>query len=80
MRVVCIKGFTGPTETTIKPGAPIKGDILTVIGTNERYGNLFYVFIEMPADNGYLSDHFLPINENQQDETEMERSYGKQHA
>jgi len=80
MRVVCIKTFSGPYEDTIKPGIPTKGDILTVIETTERYGNLFYTFIEFHTDNGYISDHFIPINENQQDETEMERNYNTQHA
>jgi len=61
----------------------IEGNVYEVVGTIEHNGKSYYqIKGHEKTSNGnscyYHTSHFVPLSEI--DETEMERSYGKQHA
>ena len=85
MRVICIddKSQHGhPTIPRVK-----KGNVYTVLkihkqkaATDEKYkydAGDYYELIECGKGNGYHASIFQIINENEVDETEMERNYQK---
>ena len=87
MRVICI--YDNDQDGDDIPSV-IKGNIYTVINSkyipqeeDEHYeydAGIYYTLIEMGGENCYHSSMFLPINENQQDETEFTRNYNKELA
>lgn len=83
MRVVCITQDWNDTNETKDFPRPKKGDVCTVIDAKKslkRAGRLMYVLLEYGNRFGYKSENFIAINEDQQDETEMQRNYNTQHA
>lgn len=76
MRVVCIKD---PSQWILDEKAknipiPKKGDICTVLKHIEQNKKRFLILIEYGNKNAYWEGNFVEINEDQQDETEMERN------
>lgn len=87
MRVVCIDDAKQKFTPFVK-----KGNIYTVleeyvVGDNKFHTidgikyqcvpGVYYKFLETGKSTGFLSTKFVAINEDQQDETEMERDYNK---
>ena len=86
MRVICIED----KDQFDEPCPVKKGRIYTVLdalnlkreefdGYYHRAG-IWYRLMEMPHDKAYMSDMFIEIEEDQQDETEFERNYQTQTA
>lgn len=71
MKLVCLNehGWIG-VENKDSNGGPSKGDLVTKIGEEARYGNVYYFLKEWTEEgSSYLSTCFLPINE-QKNESE----------
>jgi len=70
MRVVCIKQPTKYGGIGLPPVISI-GRVLTVFDTEERYGNLFYYFIETGREFAFRKDFFIEVLEDNIDEMEL---------
>lgn len=74
MRVVCISNQWNEESGAESAPRPKRGDICTVISEEDVHGRKFFSFIEFDSRYLYWVGNFVEINEDQQDETEMERN------